>query len=168
MENDDDFRLADIDELEMKALIEKVNDLYEKHVGTIETIDLQHKILAEEIQKTEYGPSTLKHLVQTSSILGILDQEELLQPKTCFIDFGAGKAQVSVWLALIIEDSKLLDSKVMLVDKASHRHKKDNKIIEKDLTRRVRADISDLDLNKLDGMEKTDTIVGVSKQLSTL
>lgn len=162
--DEDDFRLSDINELELKTLTEKVNELYEKHVGTIESVNLQHKILDTELKNIEYGPQTLKHLLQTSSILGILEKEELLKSKTCFIDFGAGKAQVSLWLALVIEDSKLEDSKVMLIDRASHRHKKDNKIIEKELTRRVRADISDLDLNLLDGMENTDKIVGVSKQ----
>lgn len=56
-------------------------------------------------------------------------------------------------------------STVLLVDKASLRHKKDNKIEDRSSVQRIRADITDLDLDKLDAAQVADNIVAVGKHL---
>lgn len=56
-------------------------------------------------------------------------------------------------------------STVLLVDKASLRHKKDNKIEDRNSVQRIRADISDLNLEKLDAVQLADNIVAVGKHL---
>lgn len=45
----------------------------------------------EEIKKPEYGPKTLKHLKQASSLIGIMQKYQLFKTDTCYIELGAGK-----------------------------------------------------------------------------
>lgn len=54
---------------------------------------------------------------------------------------------------------------VLLVDKASLRHKKDNKIEDRNVVQRIRADISDLDLEKLESVQVANNVVAVGKHL---
>lgn len=146
----------------MDKIIKKIENLFDTFVaGTIETSILSHEILDDELSNETYGSEKRKHLLQTSSILGIMRQENFLNPETCFIEFGAGKAALTFWLANAIKDVK--DSKVLVVDRASHRHKKDNLLTDRDRAERIRADIADLDLQGLE--MKCKFFVGVSKHL---
>ncbi|CAO1396752.1 unnamed protein product [Diamesa tonsa] len=161
---EEDFRLADVEDEILKPLIKKVEDLYAKHCeGKIDDLICEHEVLDEELKTPSYGPQALKHLKQTSSILGILKHEELLKPQTCFIEYGAGKGIISFWLAKSIESLK--DSKVILLDRASHRHKKDNKIDDPNVSERIKTDIADFDLKNFDRLDNCKDIVGVSKHL---
>lgn len=45
----------------------------------------------EELKKPEYGPKTKKHLNQASSLVGIMEKYELIEPGTCYVELGAGK-----------------------------------------------------------------------------
>lgn len=159
------FRLQDLSPEVMNPIIDKINDLYEKHIaGNIKDITISHKILEVELANESYGAEKKKHLLQTSSILGIMEKENFLQPKTCYIEFGAGKGTVSYWLARTI--SNLEKSKVLLIDRESHRHKKDNRIRDRNLIDRIRADIADLDLKGLSQqLDKCDSIFAISKHL---
>lgn len=163
-ENVSNVKLSEIPEDFLTGIIAKVNKLYEEHVhGNIQNLQLDHSVMKEELAKPEYGPETLKHLIQTSSILGYIDEFKFLQNDTSFIEFGAGKGQVAYWLAQAIKP--LTNANVILIDRASHRHKKDNKILERDVVHRIRADIGDLDLSKLNECKQAQHIVGVSKHL---
>lgn len=73
------------------------------------------------------------------------------------------QGQVSFWLAEAMKDTE--QSTVLLVDKASLRHKKDNKIEDRTSVQRIRADISDLDLDKLEAAQLAENIVAVGKHL---
>lgn len=158
------FSLHEVEEDELNLAIEKINQLFKEFVeGTIEKLDYNHEILKEELEKPGYGQSTLRHLIQTSAILGIMNHLEFLKPDTCYIEYGAGKGGVSYWLAKTIENFE--NSKVLLLDKASHRHKKDNKIENRDLVKRVLCDIADFDLKHLHLLENCNRIIGVSKHL---
>lgn len=70
---------------------------------------------------------------------------------------------MSFWLAEATKDTE--QSTVLLVDKASLRHKKDNKIEDRNSVQRIRADISDLDLEKLEAVQQADNVVAVGKHL---
>lgn len=55
---------------------------------------MNHEILKEELNNPDYGDNRKKHLLQASSILGILQSYNLLRDNTCFVEFGAGKGKV--------------------------------------------------------------------------
>lgn len=50
----------------------------------------------EEIKKPEYGPKTLKHLKQASSLIGIMQKYNLFKADTCYIELGAGKGNFTL------------------------------------------------------------------------
>lgn len=75
----------------IEALISRVESAYSAHALQIDQDIRDHPVLAEDIADPKYGASTLKHLKQQASILGHLQSLELLVPRTCFIEFGAGK-----------------------------------------------------------------------------
>uniref|UniRef100_A0A182W694 tRNA:m(4)X modification enzyme TRM13 n=1 Tax=Anopheles minimus TaxID=112268 RepID=A0A182W694_9DIPT len=157
-------KLSDIPLEKLKALIEKIDRLYDTVEPLIKDQSPRHSILEQELTVEHYGPQTLKHLTQSSALLGLLEQYDFLQNDTAFVEFGAGKGQVSYWLARIVE-TQLQHCKVLLVDRASHRHKKDNKIETREIVQRVRADIADLELHKVDLLESSKRLVGIGKHL---
>lgn len=55
---------------------------------------------------------------------------------------------------------------MLVVERGSPKHKKDNKISRtSDKVRRIRADISDLILDKIDAISNSNKVVGVAKHL---
>ncbi|XP_022919818.2 tRNA:m(4)X modification enzyme TRM13 homolog [Onthophagus taurus] len=150
---------------EIKGTINKIINLYENDLKlSITDKFLTHPLLEEEISKPEYGDKTKKHLHQTSSILGYLKEFNLIQPDTAFIEFGAGKGKLSFWLANALE--KVPNTKVLLVERASPRHKMDNKFDKSTgVTYRIRADIADLVLSKVDALNNSKQVVGITKHL---
>lgn len=164
-EDDENFRLRDVPQEEIDKVTKIVEKLFDEFVeGNIKSCVKSHKVLDEEIKKEIYGDDKLRHLIQTSSILGILEDNKLFTTNTCFIDLGAGKGNLSYWLSKAILDDKIENSKVLVIDRASHRHKRDNLIRETGVVDRLRVDIGDLDMKELDFCPST-SIVGVSKHL---
>uniref|UniRef100_A0A182QDB4 tRNA:m(4)X modification enzyme TRM13 n=1 Tax=Anopheles farauti TaxID=69004 RepID=A0A182QDB4_9DIPT len=157
-------KLSDIPVEQLQSLIAKVNLIYQTAEPMIKEQSPRHEILTQELTVEHYGPQTLKHLIQSSALLGLLEQHAFLQNDTAFVEFGAGKGQVSYWLARIVE-TQLQNSKVLLVDRASHRHKKDNKIETRDIVQRVRADIADLELMRVDLLGTCRQLAGIGKHL---
>lgn len=151
----------------LQALVDKVRGFYDSIKTSFdpreEVFYHSHPALQEELSNTSYGPDTLKHLRQTSALIGSLHRLELLQQKTCFIEFGAGKGQVSYFLSNSLEDAP--ESAVVLVDRATMRHKMDNKCQDRSAVHRVRADIADLDLKAVPQVQGKEKIVGISKHL---
>lgn len=81
-----------------------------------------------------------------------------------FIYLFIGK--LTYWLAQLIKNTK--DSTVILVDRSSHRHKNDNKLKTEDCSInivRIRADIADLCLNKIEEVKNSKYTVGIAKHL---
>jgi tRNA:m4X modification enzyme len=160
------FSLQDLSEDELNLAIEKINFFYKTYVeGKIGKLDYQHdhQELKDELANPAYGQSTLKHLVQTSAILGIMNHLEFLKSDTCYIEYGAGKGGVAYWLARSIENFE--SSKVLLLDRTSHRHKKDNKIENRDLVKRILCDIADFDLKNFEEIGSCSQFIAVSKHL---
>ncbi|XP_055551076.1 tRNA:m(4)X modification enzyme TRM13 homolog [Wyeomyia smithii] len=163
-------KLADVTQEELDGLIAKIEAVYEadNRITALEETILEHPVLKEELSKETYGPQTLKHLIQSASLLGIIERENFLRGNTAFVEFGAGKGQVAFWLATVIQQSteqNLTNSRVLLVDRASHRHKQDNRIEDREIVQRIRADIGDLILRKLDILRGSDSVVGIGKHL---
>lgn len=90
-------KLSEVDETALHMLIAKVHKIYDDQVdGTIKEMICTHPVLNDELKNESYGSKSTKHLAQASSILGCLDQLNLLLPKTCFIEFGAGKVNYQI------------------------------------------------------------------------
>lgn len=73
--------------------------------------------------------------------------------------------KLTYWLAQAVSDVE--DSTFALVDRASYRHKNENKLKtpEKEITHRIRADIADLCLRKVDSLQNCQHVVAISKHL---
>lgn len=161
-----DFKLADVDNDTVEKLVNKINEIYEKYAIDEKIIELfkSHQILESETSR-EDSAEHLKHLRQTSAILGYLDHFKLYKDKVSYVEYGAGKGAVSYWLAHTITDYP--NSKILLIDRASLRNKKDNKLEEKyaQAVQRIRADIADFAISKHPAIQETERIVGIGKHL---
>lgn len=72
--------------------------------------------------------------------------------------------QLSYWIANAVKSTE--GSTVLLVERASPKHKRDNKLDKTSYkVQRVRADISDLLLDKLEIINGSENIIGVTKHL---
>lgn len=160
-----DFKLANIDQVIIDKIIDKVNKIYEKLEieEKITELIVQHQILEKELSNEIYGNESRKHLIQTSAIIGYLKHYNLLSNSTSFVEYGCGKGQVSFYLAQAI--ANFPESNVVLIDRASLRHKKDNQIDDTIVVERIRADIADFDITKHDLIQKSKRIVGLGKHL---
>ncbi|XP_051163267.1 tRNA:m(4)X modification enzyme TRM13 homolog isoform X2 [Leptopilina boulardi] len=159
------IRLSLIDSSIVNTVIDKINSAY-VHLPKISEIILSHDVLTEELNNPTYGHGAKRHLLQTASLLGHLENSKLIQNNTCFIEFGAGKGKLTYWLAQVIKGQS--ESSLLLVDRSSHRHKKDNKLKNEDNplnVKRIRVDIADLKLNKVEDIGENCSIVGVAKHL---
>ncbi|XP_058444397.1 tRNA:m(4)X modification enzyme TRM13 homolog [Malaya genurostris] len=161
-------KLADVPLEDLKFLIGKIGEIYEtdSRISSLEQLLLEHAFFKEQLTDKSYGPMTLKHVIQLASLLGIIEHEHFLQSDTAFVEFGAGKGQVTFALASIIQQSsELTNSKVLLIDRASHRHKQENRIEDRKIVHRIRADIADLELSKLNMLQSSKRVIGIGKHL---
>lgn len=163
--DDNQIKLQDVPLDQVAKVTKKVEKLFAEHVeDKIETIFKRHTVLESELSREEYGDERRKHLLQTSNILGIMESENFFTPNTCFVEYGAGKAELTFWLAQAIE--ALHKSKIIVVDRQSHRHKKDNLVKDREkIIERIRADIADLKLQGLACIEEQTHFAAVSKHL---
>lgn len=74
--------------------------------------------------------------------------------------------KLSYWISKALDSQNYSSSSVLLVERAAHRHKYDNKLDKSSgCVQRVRADIADLVLAKVEAVEKSKGVVGVTKHL---
>lgn len=158
------LRINELPDEEFYCIVTRIKELYKNFVeNKIESLECSHKLLDAELANITYGPEARKHLLQAAALLGILDNDQQLQQCTTYIEFGAGKGQLTFYLAQLLET--IPDSQVVLVDRMSLRHKKDNKIEDRTLVHRIRADIADFRMSKLDLLQRSKRCVAVSKHL---
>ncbi|XP_034836362.1 tRNA:m(4)X modification enzyme TRM13 homolog [Maniola hyperantus] len=110
-------------------VIDKVNALYETYLkDKISTLTDQpiHSAVLPEFNEAGRTESSLRHLRQASSLLHVVEEEELVANNTAYVELGAGKGHLSyyAWYAWCQNAA----SRVVLVDRASLRHKRDNKL----------------------------------------
>ena len=109
----------------------------------------------------------LKHLIQNSSLLGQLDKSGLLENGNTFVEFGSGRGQLTYWLTKAVPDATTCQ--FILVDRASPRHKMDNRLKETEDMElvRLRVDIADLALGRVSPYitHQKENVVGISKHL---
>ena len=137
---------------DLLKMIGKINDIYEKEINSlIKKEILKHPLVEDKIVQEHIGAAASKHLVQNSSLLQHLSQTGALEePNASVIEFGSGRGQLTYWVAKASKNEA--KQKFLLVDKASHRHKFDNKLKDEESelsVSRIRADIQDLVLEKI-------------------
>nr|XP_012552706.1 uncharacterized protein LOC101740311 isoform X4 [Bombyx mori] len=78
-------------------VINKVNSLYDKFIkSNIVSIPERaiHAAVAPEFNEADRQESSRRHLRQTSSLLWLVEEENLVDNETCYVELGAGKAVV--------------------------------------------------------------------------
>jgi len=160
--------IGNVSDEKLINIIGQLMATYKRFVeGKIEMEPLEHTAMEDELNKPEYGPSVLKHLIQNSSLLGQLDKSGLLDNGNTYIEFGSGRGQLTYWLTRAVTDPTTCQ--FILVDKASHRHKFDNRMKENEDIElvRLKADIQDLSLAGLSPFLtlQRESVVGISKHL---
>lgn len=146
--------------------IDKVNFLYNKYVKDNITMVTEHPIhsaVSGDFNEPGREESSLRHLRQASSLLWLAEEKGLVADKTCYVELGAGKGQLSYY-ACCAWCSEASDSCVLLVDRASLRHKRDNKLSDRAVLR-IRADLAHLALHRVDQVAEADAVVGFAKHL---
>ncbi|XP_047538754.1 tRNA:m(4)X modification enzyme TRM13 homolog isoform X2 [Vanessa atalanta] len=161
----------------ISKVIDKVNILYD---------------ILDEFNDPGRTESSLRHLRQASRLLHIVENEGFVKPNTCFIELGAGKGHLSyyAWWAWCRDTN----SNVLLIDRASLRHKRDNKLRDNCLktnqskinatdqnepddewdessikysnnVHRLRADLANLALERVPAVRASEAVVGYAKHL---
>lgn len=79
------LKIVTLTELQFNIFfVEILQDLVIEKFGT-------HPVLNDELSSSDCGNLARKHLLQTSSILALLEEFKLFQPETCYVEFGAGR-----------------------------------------------------------------------------
>nr|XP_056701479.1 tRNA:m(4)X modification enzyme TRM13 homolog [Euleptes europaea] len=148
---------------ELEDLIRKLKRASNGIKSVLEDQICSHQALQEALNDPRNGGSAFKHLKQQASILGIMERLNLLGPKRCFVEFGAGRGKLSHWVDIALQDAK--DVHFLLVERATTRFKVDGKH-RKNSFERLQVDIQHLCLNKVPVLvkEKLPTI-GIGKHV---
>jgi len=154
-------RLAEITDDQLLSKIDLIRTAYNR-LPPCKSHIYQHELVSPSLEAPDCGVKLRKHLVQIGSLLTNIQQAGFLADYVTIVEFGAGRGQLSYWLGEILKERT--DCSILLVDRASARHKYDNKLKDTSLTlSRVRADIADLDLSQL--VLDKEKVVGVCKHL---
>ncbi|CAI4229736.1 unnamed protein product [Auanema sp. JU1783] len=149
---------------EISAVIDKINKCHDTILSEVEEAFLEIPLITEYLEKNqELNDKNKKHLVQIASIIGHLTSSELLRnnESSCLFELGAGKAQLSYWMA-----KQAPKCKYFLMDRSGSRNKYDNKAIQEDPSvslKRIRCSIEHLDLSAVDSLKGADSLSAVCK-----
>ncbi|KXJ16130.1 tRNA:m(4)X modification enzyme TRM13 homolog [Exaiptasia diaphana] len=159
--------LPDVSLQTVKELINRVKYIHQDNCPEIKESILSHSIFNDELSKSEYGTSALKHLKQQASLIGHLQKLDLLKSDTVYLEFGAGKGKLSHWIQQAIPNAS--NTEFVLIDRASNRHKFDSSHKRNDQGpdfKRLNLDIEHLNLGKVPLVGKSSKdITAVSKHL---
>ncbi|KAI8100004.1 methyltransferase TRM13-domain-containing protein [Halteromyces radiatus] len=164
------IQLDELSRSELDALINKVQLAYDSHVpSSIPKQVLSHQAIVIDGQSSK----AIRHLHQQSSLLGhMLDCGMLDNKKACFIEFGAGKGELSGHLKQALQEENG-EATYILVDRKSVRNKYDRSLLgtseRNSKVQRIMIDIKDLQLGKIKSLQGDDNknkpVVCLSKHL---
>ncbi|XP_026316427.1 tRNA:m(4)X modification enzyme TRM13 homolog [Hyposmocoma kahamanoa] len=165
--------LGEVPREELLRVIDKINYLYEKHVaGHIEALPERpvHAAVAAEFADAGRAEGSRRHLRQASALLHLVEQHGLVQPGTCYVELGAGKGRLAYYAGVAWCGGAGgggagggAGSRVLPVDRAALRHKRDNKLAG--AATRLRADLAHLALERVPAVEASRHVVGFAKHL---
>ncbi|KAI8925937.1 methyltransferase TRM13-domain-containing protein [Entophlyctis helioformis] len=140
--------------------VAKLNGIWDALVADkpdIPLVVLGHAVMADRLAETHQG----KHALQQASLLGHLEQKKLLEPNTCYVEYGCGKGEMTRYVHMA---SPSQDNRYILIDRRTAQLK-----LEYDFRKQARwecltMDIKDLDLTLVADVTRQ-PIVAVSKHL---
>ncbi|KAL0082896.1 methyltransferase TRM13-domain-containing protein [Phycomyces blakesleeanus] len=163
------IQLSKLQKEDMRSVAEKVEKVYKEYVPKIEQVILTNPATASPRTAERF----VKHLDQQSSLLGHMVQRGMLDDKkACFVEFGAGRGELSGFLKKAL-DEKNGEATYVLVDRKNVKSKLDPFLKGTDAThsvvQRVLIDIKDLDLSKVQALmnenQEMKKVVVLSKHL---
>uniref|UniRef100_A0A1A8JFW3 tRNA:m(4)X modification enzyme TRM13 n=2 Tax=Nothobranchius kuhntae TaxID=321403 RepID=A0A1A8JFW3_NOTKU len=163
--------LSEHSKAELEALVDKLKAAVEGLESEVEDRILSHSVLQDQLINPKNGESAHKHLKQQASILGHLEELNLLYGQRCFVEFGAGRGKLSHWIHEALrthEDPKAReDLQLLLVERCSTRFKVDGKHQDAGLEfERLQVDIQHLDLSRVPLLQQKQLpLVGVGKHV---
>ncbi|KAJ3162127.1 hypothetical protein HDU86_005825 [Geranomyces michiganensis] len=152
-------RLFDMPREAFLKLVAKVRRIAAEIIPTdFETIILSHASMKDRLNVSGNG----KHAIQQASLIGHIERQGMLSPTKVFLEFGAGKGELSKWIHNAVGDP----SSFVLIDRRNYRQKFDGFMKHCDATwaERISMDIKDLDLAAYSRTENQ-SMVAVSKHL---
>ncbi|KAB7503054.1 tRNA:m(4)X modification enzyme TRM13-like protein, partial [Armadillidium nasatum] len=181
-------RFKDLTDEELMEYIRKIEKIYDESIDTIELRINDHPAVGDALSRPGIGHSVIRHLKQNSSLLSLLEDKDLLNggKDKVFVEFGAGRGKLTGWVIEAVKKKE--DTLFILIDKGSQRYKIDAKlkhdllnpsylivkyfevVIDFSLRKfkkikRLRVDIQDLDLSRVEGIEENSEIVVCGKHL---
>ncbi|XP_018026840.1 tRNA:m(4)X modification enzyme TRM13 homolog [Hyalella azteca] len=173
--------LAELSDAELMQLIAHVKNHAQSHADPVQDADLSHSSVVPETEISPLsGPSYQKHFLQNRSLVarlgaigglggskqlgaeapngvermvdGSLPQHDKMGSQLCFLEFGAGRGELSHHVVRACDSSQQVQ--VVLIDRGAQRYKFDTKIREGSnvSTKRLRLDIADLALERVPGL----------------
>lgn len=153
-------------------------ELYAKYIPILRNYEIQDLEYRIEDHSGCWGRigelKNQKHALQQLSLIGNLRDQGLLSSSKFYVEFGCGKAELSRYVNLCIEqDEKKQEHQEQygygLIDRGVNRMKMDKKILsessKKPTVLRSLMDIKDFSLAKFQNVCKSQHIVGISKHL---
>ncbi|KAK6629621.1 hypothetical protein RUM43_003438 [Polyplax serrata] len=160
------YPISSVPEDVLLHLIERINLVYAEEKLNCKKSILTHPCMELALSNSEMGMNTKKHLIQNSSLIKNMEGNGFLKENMTFVEFGAGRGHLGFWISQAVNEKT--NCSLVLIDKASHRHKSDNKLkgVSPVSTERIRADIADVELAKVSLLrESKNAVVGVTKHL---
>ncbi|KAI9019435.1 methyltransferase TRM13-domain-containing protein [Phycomyces nitens] len=163
------IQLSQLKKEDMRSVAEKVEQVYKEYVPKIEQVILTNPATVSPRTADRF----VKHLDQQSSLLGHMVQRGMLDDKkACFVEFGAGRGELSGFLKKALNEENG-EATYVLVDRKNVKSKLDPLLKGTDanhsVVQRVLIDIKDLDLSKvqavMDQNQKMKKVVVLSKHL---
>ncbi|KAM5256600.1 tRNA:m(4)X modification enzyme TRM13 homolog isoform 5-T5 [Ctenodactylus gundi] len=166
-----DFFIQDInagleDETEVPEQLVPISSLSEEQLENLtKKLRKASAALHDALNDPKNGDPAIKHLKQQASILGNIEKLNLLGPRRCFVEFGAGKGKLSHWVDIALKDAEkvhfILVEKVTTRFKVDGKHRKKNSVFE-----RLQIDIQHLCLSKIPVLREGNLpVVGIGKHL---
>ncbi|GAM18312.1 hypothetical protein SAMD00019534_014870 [Acytostelium subglobosum LB1] len=161
-----DTPLSHISTEQLNAMANKLDTLFATLFPTgIKVNDNQHESLEKIFSENVNSKRKLKHIQQESSILSVLQMENLLEKDNIFLEFGAGTGKLGYHVFQALDKS----SGHIMIDRMKFKSlKKSDRMIknEKDCKYfdRFLIDIRHLDLSKVEQLEKSNFVI-ISKHL---
>ncbi|GBP83517.1 tRNA:m(4)X modification enzyme TRM13 homolog [Eumeta japonica] len=155
---------------QLAATLAKIDKLYalvtQSGISQWNDNEKAHPCVAQELMRDDLGPAALRQLRQVSALLQLAEREGMIQNHTCYAELGAGRGRLAYYAANAWCTSTT-HSRLLLVDRAAPRHKRDNKLPPGHATR-LRADLADLLLDEAAATANVDCsarVVALAKHL---
>ncbi|KAL8178270.1 UNVERIFIED_CONTAM: tRNA:m(4)X modification enzyme TRM13 [Gekko kuhli] len=155
--------ISSLSKEELEDLIRKLKRASNGIKSVLKDQICSHQALQEALNDPRNGDAACKHLKQQASILGNMERLDLLGPRRCFVEFGAGRGKLSHWVDRALQDAK--DVHFLLVERATTRFKVDGKH-RRNSFERLQVDIQHLCLSKVPVLVKEKLpVVGIGKHV---